>query len=201
MKVFLTVKNQCFLAAGWISQVAGFGPKGRIPAFLRGFCCFSSKVQKLAKPIFTDVGCSFFGNPSQKKSHYDSKFTRFSDFQKIKGLFAKPLIFRGGVEGSPKRHKKGPIPTFLQCFLVLHKIKKGASQPALKRPSWELLGAPSPKERHFTCIFTVFSHLGREKTCIVTWFAGFETPAEGNQGPKEKERDTILHAFLQGFGV
>ena len=202
MKVFLTVKNQCFLAAGLILGVAGFGPKGRIPAFLQCFCCFSSKVQKLAKPIFTDVGCSFFGNPIQKKSHSDWKFTRFSDFQKKRACFQSPFWSGGGgVKQSPKRHKKGPIPAFLRCFLVLHKIKKRASQPALKRPSWELFGAPSPKERHFTCIFTVFSHLDKQKTCIFTWFWGFETPAESNQGPKEREKNTILPAFLQGFGV
>ena len=107
----------------------------------------------------------------------------------------------GGEEQSPKRHKKGLIPAFLHCFLVLHKIKKRASQPALKRPSWELFGAPSPKERHFTCIFTVFSLLDKQKTCIFTWFWGFETLAESNQGPKEREKNTILPAFLQGFGV
>ena len=80
MKVFLIVKNLCFLAAGWILGVAGFGPKGRIPAFLCGFCCFSSNVQKLAKPIFTNVGRSFFGNPIPKKRHSDWKFIRFSYF-------------------------------------------------------------------------------------------------------------------------
>ena len=96
MKVFLIVKKQCFLAAGSILGVAGFGPKGRIPAFLHCFCCFSSKVQKLAKPIFTDVGCSFFGNPSQKKSHSDWKFTRFSDFQKKRACLQSPFWSGGG---------------------------------------------------------------------------------------------------------
>ena len=187
MKVVLTVKNQCFLAAGSILGVAVFGPKGRIPAFLQCLCCFSSKVQKPAKRNFRDIGCSFYGNPSQKKSHSDWKFTRFSDFQKKRACFQSLFWSGGGVDVSPKRHKKGPIPAFLQCFLVLHKIKKRASQPALKRPSWELFGAPSPKERHFTCIFTVFSHLDKEKACIFTWFWGFETPAESNQGPKERK--------------
>ena len=196
MKVFLTVKNQCILQLGWILARAGFGPKRRIPAFLQCLCCFSSKVQKLAKPIFTDVGCSFFGNPSQKKSHSDWKFRRFSDFQKKRACLQSPSYSGGGVDHSPKRHKKGPIPAFLRCFLVLHKIKKRASPPALKRPSWELFGAPSPKERHLTCIFTVFSHLEQEKHAFLH---GFGAPAESNQGPKEREKNTNLPAFLQGL--
>ena len=131
MKAFLTVKNQCILQLGWILALAGFGPKGRIPAFLQCFCCFSSKVQKLAKPIFTDVGCSFFGNPSQKKSHSDWKFRRFSDFQrKKKELVCKAPFGQGeGVNVSPKRHKKSSIPAFLRCFLVLQKIPKKGCEP------------------------------------------------------------------------
>ena len=158
MKVFLTVKNQCFLAAGWILGVAGFGPKGRIPALLRGFCCFSSKVQKLAKPIFTDVGCSFFGNPSQKKSHSDWKFTRFSDFQKKRACLQSPSYSGVGVEGSPKRHKKGPIPAFLQCFLVLHKIKKKGlatgSQEAKLGTFWSPKSQGEALYLHFYSVFS-----------------------------------------------
>ena len=54
------------------------------------------------------------------------------------------------------------------------------------------------------CILQLVSVLARAgfgPTCIFTWFWGLGTPAEGNQGPKEKETNTILLAFLQGFGV
>ena len=117
-----------------------------------------------------------------------------------KGLGCKAPHIQGG-DYSPKRTKKSPIPAFLHRFLALQKIRKRASQPALKRPSWELFGAPGPKERHFTCIFTMFSHLEKENTSIFTWFGGFGTPAESNQGPKEKEQNAILPSFLRGFGV
>ena len=125
MKVFLIVKNQCFLAAGSILGVAGFGPKGRIPAFLQCFCCFSSKVQKLAKPIFTDVGCSFFGNPSQKKSHSDWKFIRFSDFQKKRACLQSPFWSGGGWKGAPRDTKRAQSLHFYGVFLSCTKSKKG----------------------------------------------------------------------------
>ena len=124
MKVFLTVKNQCFLAAGSISQVAGFGPKGRIPAFLQCLCCFSSNVQKLAKPIFTDVGCSFFGNPSQKKSHSDWKFIRFSDFQKKRAWLQSPSYSGGGTTAT-RDTKRGQSLHFYNVFLSCTKSKRG----------------------------------------------------------------------------
>ena len=125
MKIFLTVKNKCVLQLGWILARAGFGPKGRIPAFLQCFCCFSSNVQKLAKPIFTDVGCSFFGNPSQKKSYSDWKFTRFSDFQKKRACLQSPSYAGGGWSTAPRDTKRAQSLHFYNVFLSCTKSKKG----------------------------------------------------------------------------
>ena len=169
--------------------------------FYSVFVVFHQKCKSLRIQFSQMLVAVSLATRAKKRAILIGNLQGFLIFRK-KGLVCRaPHIRGGGVDHSPKRHKKGPIPAFLQCFLVLHKIKKRASQPALKRPSWELFGAPSPKERHFTCIFTMFSHLDKEKTCIFTWFWGFETPAESNQGPKEREKNTNLPAFLQGFRV
>jgi hypothetical protein len=178
------------------------GRRGEYLHFYSVFVAFHQKCKSLRSQFSQMLVAVFLATRAKKRAILIGNLQGFLIFRK-KELVCKAPFGQGGggVHGSPKRHKKGPIPAFLQCFLVLHKIKKRASQPALKRPSWEFFGAPSPKERHFTCIFTVFSHLEKEKTCIFTWFWGFGTPAESNQGHKEREKNTILPAFLQGFGV
>ena len=156
MKVFLTVKNRCFFAAGWILGVAGFGPKGRIPAFLQCFCCFSSKVQKLAKPIFTDVGCSFFGNPSQKKSYSDWKFIRFSDFQIKKTRLQSPS-YSGGDPG-PRDTKRGQSLHFYSVFLSCTKSKKGPRNRLSRGQVGNFLEAQVPRrEALYLHFYSVFS--------------------------------------------
>ena len=158
MKVFLTVKNQCFLAAGSISQVAGFGPKGRIPAFLHCFGCFSSKVQKLAKPIFTDVGCSFFGNPSQKKSHSDWKFIRFSDFQKKRACLQSPSYSGGGGECEPQETQKGPNPCIFTVFSCLaQNQKKGLNSGSQEAKLGTFWSPKSQGEALYLHFYSVFS--------------------------------------------
>ena len=92
--------------------------------FLYCFCCFSRNEEKSSKQIYTNVGRSFFGNPSPQKSHSDLKFTRFSYLQKNRLACTAPHIQGGGGEPSPKRHKKRQIPAFLHCFLVLRKNQK-----------------------------------------------------------------------------
>ena len=197
----LHCEKPMYFAVGLDLGSSRFWAEGENTCIFTVFLLFFIKSAKACEANFHRCWLQFLWQPEPKKGHSDWKFTRFSDFQKKSACLQSPFWSGGGVKGSPKRHKKGPILAFLQCFLVLHKIKKRASPPALKRPSWELFGAPSPKERHFTCIFTVFSLLGKQKTCIFTGFWGFGTPAESNQGPKEREKTTILPAFLQGFRV
>ena len=70
MKVFLIVKNQCVLDAGQILGVAGCVPKGRIPAFLRGLCCFFIKCAKACEANFHKCWSQFLWQPDPKKEPF-----------------------------------------------------------------------------------------------------------------------------------
>ena len=176
------------------------GRRGESLHFYSVFVVFHQKCKSLRSQFSQMLVAVSLATRAKKRAILIGNLQGFLIFRKKRACLQSPFWSGGGgVDGSPKRHKKGPIPAFLQCFLVLHKIKKRASQQALKRPSWELFGAPSPKERHFTCIFTMFSHLDKEKTSIFTWFWGFETPAESNQGPKEREKQHNFTCIFAGF--
>ena len=194
MKVFLTVKSTCFLAAGSISQVAGFGPKGRILAFLQCFCCFSSKVQKLAKPIFTDVGCSFFGNPSQKKSHSDWKFIRFSDFQKKRACLQSPSYSGGGWGRAPRDTKKAQSLHFYSVFLSCTKSEKGLHLRLSRSQVGNFLEPQVPRRGTLPAFLQCFLILTSRKPAFLQGFGALGHLQRATRDPKrEKKTQFYLH--------
>ena len=156
------------MAAGSILARGGFGPKGRIPAFLQCLCCFSSKVQKLVKPIFMYVGCRFFGNPSEKKSHSDWKFIRFYDFQKKRACFQSPSYSGGGGGTEPQETQKGPNPCIFTLFSSLaQNQKKGLATGSQKAKLQTVWGPRSPQIAWYLHFYIVFP-LASSNTCLFT---------------------------------
>ena len=199
MKVFLTVKNQCFLQLGSILPRAGFGPKGRIPAFLHCFCCFSAKVQKIAKPIFTDVGCSFFGNPSQKKSHSDWKFTRFSDFRK-KGLVCKaPHIQGGGTMGAPRDTKRAQSLHFYSVFLSCTKSKKGPRNRLSRGQVGNFLGPQVPRRGTLPAFLQCFLILTSRKPAFLQGFGALGHLQRATRDTKREKKTQVHLHFCRVF--
>ena len=199
MKVILTVKNQCFLAAGRISQVAGFGPKRRIPAFLHVFCCFSSNVQKIAKPIFTDVGCSFFGNPSQKKSHSDWKFTRFSDFQKKRACLQSPSYSGGGSSRAPRDTKRAQSLHFYSVFLSCTKSKKGPRNRLSRGQVGNFLGPQVPRRGTLPAFLHCFLFLTSRKPAFLHGFGALRHLQRATRDPKRDKKTQFHLHFCRVF--
>ena len=194
MKVFLILKNQFILQLGWILARAGFGPKGRIPAFLHCFCCFSSKVQKLAKPIFRDVGCSFFGNPSQKKSHSDWKFIRFYDFQKKRACFQSPSYSGGGWNGAPRDTKRAQSLHFYSVFLSCTKSKKGPRNRLSRGQVGNFLGPQVPRRGTLPAFLQCFLFLTSRKPAFLHGFGALGHLQRATRDPKrEKKTQFYLH--------
>ena len=152
---------------------AGFGPKRRI--IKHNTCIFTVFVDfyKMSQSLRSQLSKSWvadFLETRAPKRGFSTAFLRcFLAFEE-KRLGCKTPLFPGGGDVRPKRTKKGQQSAFLLCFLVLHKSEKVASQPHLKRPSCELFGAPGPKEKRKTCMFTMFSCSQEEKTCMFTCF-------------------------------
>ena len=199
MKVFLTVKNQCFLAAGSISQVAGFGPKGRIPAFLQCFGCFSSKVQKLAKPIFTDVGCSFFGNPSQKKSHSDLKCTKFSHFQKKRTWLHSPSYSGGGGTTAPRDTKRAQSLHFYGVFLSCTKSKKGPRLRLSRGQVGNFLEPWVPRRGTLPACLQCFLFSTSRKPAFLQGFGALGHLQRATRDPKREKKTQFYLHFCRVF--
>ena len=141
--------------------------------------------------ICNKISCNIFEKKSAQKCHRSRQFCGFGCKN---NMVAKPLLFGGeGRTPSPKKPKSAQNHGFLQCFLVLHKSLKGASQPRLKRPSWELFGALGPQKMHFTCIFTVFFCLQEEKTAFLH---GYERATRDPKRIKKQHFTCIFIVFL-----
>ena len=153
-------------------------------------------MSKSLRSQFSKSWVAVFMETRAPKRGFSTAFLRcFLAFDE-KRLGCKTPLFPGGGGGSPKETQKGQKPAFLQCFLVLHKSEKVASQPHLKRPSCELFGAPGPKEKRKTCIFTVFSCVQQEKTCI---FTGFLALASATRDPKREKKQHFTCIFCMIF--
>ena len=155
---------------------------------------FFIKSAKACETNFHRCWLQFFGNPSQKKSHADWKFTRFSDFQKKKGLFAKPLIFGGGVSTAPRDTKKAQSLHFYGVFLSCTKSKKGPRLRLSRGQVGNFLEPRVPRRGTLPAFLYCFLVLKRRKPTFLLGFGALGRLQRATRDPKRKKETQLdLH--------